>query len=33
MTVKEPEKMNLEEEDFEATTIDDLCEDLESLNF
>lgn len=30
MNVKEP-KIELEEEDFEGTTIDNLCEDLESL--
>lgn len=30
MTVKEP-KSEVEEEDFEGTTIDNLCEDLESL--
>ncbi len=32
MTIKEPDNVNLsEEEDFEGTTIDNLCEDLESL--
>ncbi len=30
MTVKEP-SIEIEEEDFESTTIDNLCEDLESL--
>lgn len=30
MTGKEP-KIEVEEDDFESTTIDNLCEDLESL--
>ena len=36
MTVKESEVRKSsanEEEDFEGTNIDDLCEDLESLSF
>lgn len=32
MKIEEPEKINLsEEEDFESTTIDDLCGDFDSL--
>ena len=31
--MKEPEKVNAEEEDFESTNIDDLCDELDSLSF
>jgi len=33
MNMKEPEKVNAEEEDFESTNIDDLCDELDSLSF
>ena len=35
MTVKEPIKSNssFDEEEFQETNIDELCEDLESLSF
>lgn len=33
MNMKEPEKINAEEEDFESTNIDDLCDELDSLSF
>ena len=33
MNMKEPEKVNAEEEDFESTNIEDICEGLDSLSF